>query len=45
MAPWMTGINRNAQGKQARKIMGYSGGCPAYRDAVAADNYRELVLD
>ena len=45
---WMTGINRNVEGKQTRKIMRYSGGYPAYRehcDAVAADNYRELALD
>jgi hypothetical protein len=37
---WMTGINRNVEGKQTRKIMRYSGGHPAYRehcDAVAAD--------
>jgi cation diffusion facilitator CzcD-associated flavoprotein CzcO len=45
---WMTGINRNVDGKQTRRIMRYSGGYPAYRehcDAVAADNYRELMLD
>jgi cation diffusion facilitator CzcD-associated flavoprotein CzcO len=44
---WMTGINRNLEGKQRRKIMRYSGGYPAYRehcDAVAADNYRALSL-
>jgi hypothetical protein len=45
---WMTGINRNVEGKQTRKIMRYSGGYPAYRehcDAVAADDYRELSVD
>jgi cation diffusion facilitator CzcD-associated flavoprotein CzcO len=45
---WMTGINRNVEGKQTRKIMRYSGGYPAYRehcDGVAADHYRELALD
>ena len=45
---WMTGINRNVEGKQTRRIMRYSGGYPAYRehcDAVAADGYRELALD
>jgi cation diffusion facilitator CzcD-associated flavoprotein CzcO len=45
---WMTGINRNVEGKQTRKIMRYSGGYPAYRehcDAVAADDYRELAVD
>jgi cation diffusion facilitator CzcD-associated flavoprotein CzcO len=44
---WMTGINRNVEGKNVRKIMRYSGGYPAYRehcDAVAADNYREINL-
>ena len=45
---WMTGINRNVEGKQTRRIMRYSGGYPAYRehcDAVVADDYRELALD
>jgi cation diffusion facilitator CzcD-associated flavoprotein CzcO len=44
---WMTGINRNVEGKQTRRIMRYSGGHPAFRercDAVAASGYRELVL-
>ena len=44
---WMTGINRNVEGKQRRKIMRYSGGYPVYRehcDAVAADGYRALSL-
>jgi cation diffusion facilitator CzcD-associated flavoprotein CzcO len=44
---WMTGINRNIEGKDTRKIMRYSGGYPAYRDhcdAVAADSYREVSL-
>jgi hypothetical protein len=44
----MTGINRNVEGKQTRKIMRYGGGYPVYRehcDAVAADGYRALALD
>jgi cation diffusion facilitator CzcD-associated flavoprotein CzcO len=44
---WMTGVNRNVDGKQTRKIMRYSGGHPAFRehcDAVAADGYRQLAL-
>jgi hypothetical protein len=44
---WMTGVNRNVEGKQTRKIMRYSGGHPTFRahcDAVAADGYRELAL-
>ena len=44
---WMTGINRNVEGKSTRIIARYSGSAPAYRarcDAVAADGYRELAL-
>jgi cation diffusion facilitator CzcD-associated flavoprotein CzcO len=44
---WMTGINRNVEGKQVRRIMRYSGGHPAFRqrcEAAAADGYRELAL-
>jgi cation diffusion facilitator CzcD-associated flavoprotein CzcO len=44
---WMTGINRNVEGKQIRRIMRYSGGHPAFRErceAVAAAEYRELSL-
>ena len=44
---WMTGINRNVEGKQVRRIMRYSGGHPKFRErceAVAAAGYRELAL-
>ena len=44
---WMTGVNRNVEGKHTRKIMRYSGGHPSFRehcDVVAADGYRELAL-
>ena len=44
---WMTGVNRNVEGKQTRRIMRYSGGHPAFRehcDAVAVDAYRKLAL-
>ncbi len=44
---WMTGINRNVEGKHVRKVMRYSGGHPAFRqrcDTVAAAGYRELSL-
>jgi cation diffusion facilitator CzcD-associated flavoprotein CzcO len=44
---WMTGINRNVEGKQTRIIARYSGSAPAFRarcDAVAAQGYRELSL-
>jgi len=45
---WMTGINRNVEGKQTRIVARYSGSAPAYRarcDEVAARRYDELVLD
>ena len=48
ISSWMTGVNRNVAGKQAPRIMRYSGGHPAYRehcDAVAAECYRQLALD
>ncbi len=44
---WMTGINRNVDGKQVRTVARYSGSAPAYRarcDAVAASGYSELRL-
>ena len=44
---WMTGINRNVEGKNTRIIARYSGSAPAFRarcDAVAADDYKELRL-
>ncbi|MGF6311098.1 cation diffusion facilitator CzcD-associated flavoprotein CzcO [Bradyrhizobium sp. i1.8.4] len=44
---WMTGINRNVEGKQTRIVARYSGSAPAYRercDAVAANGYVELRL-
>jgi cation diffusion facilitator CzcD-associated flavoprotein CzcO len=44
---WMTGINRNVEGKQTRIIARYSGSAPAYRarcDQVAAEGYKEMSL-
>jgi cation diffusion facilitator CzcD-associated flavoprotein CzcO len=44
---WMTGINRNVEGKTERIIARYSGSAPAYRarcDAVAKSGYREMEL-
>ena len=44
---WMTGVNRNIEGKDTRIIARYSGSAPAYRarcDQVAAEGYRELAL-
>ena len=43
---WMTGVNRNVEGKQVRIINRYSGTAPAYRakcDAVAAEGYKDLA--
>ncbi|MFO1108208.1 MAG: NAD(P)/FAD-dependent oxidoreductase [Bradyrhizobium sp.] len=44
---WMTGINRNVEGKTTRIVARYSGSAPAYRarcDEVAAKGYSELAL-
>jgi cation diffusion facilitator CzcD-associated flavoprotein CzcO len=44
---WMTGINRNVEGKTTRIVARYSGSAPAYRarcDEVAAKGYDELKL-
>jgi cation diffusion facilitator CzcD-associated flavoprotein CzcO len=44
---WMTGINRNVEGKEKRIVARYSGSAPAYRarcDEVAARGYSELKL-
>jgi cation diffusion facilitator CzcD-associated flavoprotein CzcO len=44
---WMTGVNKNVKGKEAPRIMRYSGGHPAFRqhcDAIAADGYKQLDL-
>ena len=44
---WMTGINRNVEGKTRRIVARYSGSAPAYRarcDDVAAKRYDELRL-
>jgi cation diffusion facilitator CzcD-associated flavoprotein CzcO len=47
VSSWMTGVNRNVEGRQVPRIMRYSGGHPAYRehcDAVAAAGYAKLAL-
>ena len=44
---WATGINRNVEGKDVRRILQYQGGAPAYRaacDAVAAKGYEGMIL-
>jgi cation diffusion facilitator CzcD-associated flavoprotein CzcO len=45
---WMTGINRNIEGRDHRRILQYQGGAPAYRDhcaRVAAEGYSGMVLE
>lgn len=45
---WMTGINRNVEGKDVRRVMRYSGGHPAFRqrcEEVTQGGYQELTLD
>ena len=44
---WMTGINRNIDGKEVRKVMRYSGGHPAFRqrcEAITAGGYQEVSM-
>jgi cation diffusion facilitator CzcD-associated flavoprotein CzcO len=44
---WATGVNRNVEGKDVRRILQYQGGAPAYRarcDEVAAKGYEGIVL-
>ena len=45
---WMTGINRNVEGKQIRIVARYSGSAPVFRekaDAVAKGGYQELITN
>jgi cation diffusion facilitator CzcD-associated flavoprotein CzcO len=44
---WMTGVNKNVDGKQVRRVMRYSGGHPAFRrrcEAVSQGGYHELTM-
>ncbi|MBS0562697.1 MAG: cyclohexanone monooxygenase, partial [Proteobacteria bacterium] len=44
---WMTGVNRNVEGRNVRRILQYQGGAPQYRAAcaeVAAAGYRGMTL-
>ena len=34
---WMTGINRNVEGKDTRSVARYTGSAPAYRERADAD--------
>ena len=45
---WQTGVNRNVEGRQVRRVLGYYGGALAYRQRtgdVAVGGYRELLFD
>ena len=45
---WQTGVNRNVEGRQVRRVLGYNGGAVEYRKRtgdVAAGGYRELMFD
>ena len=45
---WMTGVNKNVEGKQAPRIMRYSGGHPAFRmhcNEIAAGGYSQLKIE
>jgi len=44
---WQTGVNRNIEGRQVRRVLGYYGGAVEYRKRtgdVAAGGYRELMF-
>jgi hypothetical protein len=44
---WMTGINRNVDGKTTRRVLQYQGGAPAYRarcQEVADAGYAGMAL-
>ena len=44
---WMTGVNRNVEGKDVRRILQYQGGAPAYRkacDEIAEAGYAGFTL-
>ena len=45
---WQTGVNRNVEGKNVRRVLGYNGSAVKYREraeAVAANGYREFAFD
>jgi hypothetical protein len=44
---WMTGINRNVEGKTVRRVLGYNGSAVKYRqkaEEVAAKGYPDFVF-
>ncbi len=47
VASWQTGVNRNVDGRQVLRVLGYNGGVLKYRakcEAVAAGGYKEFLL-
>jgi len=47
VASWQTGVNRNVEGRDIRRTLGYYGGAVRYRrriEAVAAGGYREFAF-
>jgi cation diffusion facilitator CzcD-associated flavoprotein CzcO len=45
---WQTGVNRNVEGRQVRRVLGYYGGTVKYREKsqeVAAKGYQEFLFD
>jgi len=44
---WQTGVNRNAEGRTVRRVLGYNGNgvhCRGKCDEVAAGGYREFAF-
>ena len=44
---WQTGVNRNAEGRSVRRVLGYNGNGVHFRrktDEVAKGGYRELAF-
>ncbi|MFT5447134.1 MAG: cation diffusion facilitator CzcD-associated flavoprotein CzcO [Gammaproteobacteria bacterium] len=42
---WQTGVNRNVEGRQVPRVLGYNGGAPRYRDMItdaATNGYKEF---
>ncbi len=45
---WQTGVNRNVEGRDIRRVLGYYGGAVDYRrriEAVAANGYQEFLFN
>lgn len=48
VASWQTGVNRNVDGRQAPRVLGYNGGAARYReigDDEAASGYKSFIFD